>query len=160
MSHHPIPGSRFTKKTNTPILFIKILLVFLWGLFLLVNTWTINLEKLMNLQSIGFTWVSHPNYSSFFYFYDFTLVHTDYLKVKLGHFIGFAVMDILLFNLIKNHKYSIWTSFFFAFLTEFFQLFFGRDGRLYDLIIDTLGILTAYFFIKWQKNRGRGKHSP
>ncbi|XJZ26994.1 VanZ family protein [Bacillota bacterium Lsc_1132] len=46
--------------------------------------------------------------------------------------------------MLKNHKTAVALSLSFAFATEFLQLFLGRDGRLYDLGIDTFGILSAY----------------
>ncbi|TWD98883.1 VanZ like protein [Neobacillus bataviensis] len=129
-------------------IFIKPLLIVLWGLFLLLNTWTESIEKLMYLHTFGFRWVPHPDFLSFFIFNDITLVHSEFIKVKSGHFIGFAILDFLIFTLIKNHKYSIGIALVFAFITEFFQLFFGRDGRFYDLIIDSLGIFSVYFLTK------------
>jgi hypothetical protein len=139
------------KQTRKSTLFVKILLTSLWGFFLLLNTWSASFEQLIAFQSFEFKWVSAPHVMSFFYFNDFTLVHEDFVLVKLGHFIGFAVMDILLFNLIKSHKYSIAISITFAFLTEFLQLFFGRDGRFYDLAIDSLGVLSVFLIYKWIK---------
>ena len=65
--------------------------------------------------------------------------------VKTGHFIGFAIFDFLLFNWKKNHKVAI--AVVFALTTEVFQLFMGRDGRLYDLMIDSLGVITIYFLL-------------
>jgi VanZ family protein len=135
------------KSTTTPFV-LKIIIIFLWGLFLLLNTWAESLEHLLDFQSLGFRWVSTPNFRSFFYFYDLTLVHKDYLIVKIGHFLGFAIMDLLIFNLLKNHKYSIAIAIIFAFITEFLQMFFGRDGRLYDLIIDSLGVLSVFLILK------------
>ncbi|WP_312469069.1 VanZ family protein [Neobacillus sp.] len=150
MTHYQIQSSRSTnnKKPQKHILFMKITLVVFWGIFLLLSTWTENLEQLLDLQSVGFSWVSKPDLLSFFYFNDLTLIHPDYLIVKLGHFIGFAVMDLLLFNLIKSHKFSIGLSISLALLTEILQLFFGRDGRLYDLVIDSLGVLLVFFILK------------
>lgn len=139
------------KKTQKSLTTIKILLVILWGLFLLLNTWTESIERLIYLHSFGFRWVSNPDFLSFFYFHDFTLIHPEFIKVKFGHFIGFAIMDILLFNLLRSHKYSIIISIIFAFLTEFLQLFFGRDGRFYDLAIDSFGIISVYFLVNWLK---------
>jgi hypothetical protein len=153
MDHQQLQSSRInkSKKNRKYILFEKILMVILWEIFLLLNTWSASLGQLIEFQSFGFIWVSTPDFMSFFYFNDFTLIHEDFVLVKLGHFIGFAVMDILLFNLIKSHKYSIAISITFAFLTEFLQLFFGRDGRFYDLAIDSLGVLSVFLIYKWIK---------
>jgi VanZ family protein len=67
--------------------------------------------------------------------------------VKTGHFIGFAIFDLLLFNWKKNHKVAIAIAVIFALTTEVLQLFMGRDGRLYDLMIDSLGVMTVYFLL-------------
>ena len=123
-------------------------MIILWGLFLLVNTWTESIERLIYLNSFGLKWVSNPDFSSFFYFNDLILIHSEFIKIKLGHFVGFAIMDFLLFNLLRSHKYSIVLSITFAFFTEFLQLFFGRDGRFYDLVIDSFGILSVFFILK------------
>ncbi|WML46178.1 VanZ family protein [Neobacillus sp. PS3-40] len=148
----PVMGNSFKKNRK---FLLKIALILLWGLFLSLNTWTVSLEHLIAFQSASFKWVWSPNFLSFFYFYDFTLIHPDFLLVKLGHFMGFAIMDLLVFNLFKRHKISISISITYAFLTEFLQLFFGRDGRLYDLGIDSLGVLSIYFFIQLFKLTGK-----
>lgn len=139
---------QLTVKKNSfhPRNLIKIILIVFWGGFLAINTWTSNLERLLVFHTIHFKWVPSPNFLSFFYFNDFTTIHRYFVIVKLGHFTGFAIMDLLVLNLMQNHKASIGIAFSLAFFTEFLQLFLGRDGRLYDLIIDSLGILSVYLF--------------
>lgn len=153
MTHQQIEATRVNKniknKSRKRTIFIKMVITIVWGLFLLLNTWTESIEKLMYLHTFGFRWAANPDFLSFFYFHDFTLIHPEFIKVKSGHFIGFAILDFLLFNLIKNHKYSIGIAIVFAFITEFFQLFFGRDGRFYDLVIDSLGILSVFYIQKY-----------
>lgn len=122
--------------------------VLLWGIFLGIHTWTENLEALLQFQSIKFEWHSSPNFLEFFNFYDIRLIHPHWFWIKLGHFTGFAIMDVLLFIWLKNHKQSILISVAFAFITEVLQLFFGRDGRLYDLLIDSFGVLSVYYLLK------------
>jgi hypothetical protein len=132
---------------------IKITAIVLWGLFLSIHTWTKSLEDLLQFHSVGFKWDLSPNLLSFFYFDDLAITDPVFLKIKLGHFIGFAIMDLFIFCFFKSHKYSIGISITFAFLTEFLQPFFGRDGRLFDLCIDSLGVLSVYLFInllKWR----------
>jgi hypothetical protein len=150
MNQHYTPVTVNSKKKNKTL---KIFMILIWAIFLSINTWTKDLESLLDFQYIGFIWDPSPNFWSFFYFNDITLIHPAFILVKMGHFIGFAVMDLLIFNLIRNHKVSIGISVTYAFLTEFLQLFWGRDGRLYDLLIDTLGVLTVYFLIKTLKRQ-------
>ena len=99
MGQHRI--EKITNNTQRKSIVIKLLLIAFWGLFLLLNTWTESIEKLMYLHTFGFRWVPNPNFLSFFIFDDITLVHSEFIKVKSGHFIGFAILDLLLFSLIK-----------------------------------------------------------
>ncbi|MEH7119234.1 VanZ family protein [Neobacillus vireti] len=127
---------------------IYFLLVIIWGLFLGINTWSENLGNLLYHQSIVFKWDSSPDYLSFFNFYDISKIHQYFIVVKLGHFLGFLILDLLLFNWLKNHQKALVVSLIYALLTEVLQLYFGRDGRLYDLMIDSLGVAVVYFSSK------------
>jgi hypothetical protein len=115
-----------------------------------MDTWTDNLGALIRFQSLGFKWVSSPNFWSFFYWADISKIHHNFVIVKIGHFIGFGIFDLLLFHWKSSHKEALGISFTFALLTEILQLFFGRDGRLYDLIIDSLGAISVYFLVKYK----------
>jgi hypothetical protein len=143
-----ISGTVRKKKKNPVIVLLKILVVFTWGMFLLLNTWTNSLEFLFHFGTVTFHWNPTPDYKSFFLFNDITLIHPFFIIVKLGHFFGFLIMDLMLFYLFSNKKYAFIISIIFAFITEFFQLFFDRDGRLYDFFIDALGIFSAYYISK------------
>jgi hypothetical protein len=128
---------------------VSILIMIFWAVILTLNTWAQSLERLLDFQSLHFIWISAPNLLSFFNFNDIGSFHEeDFLVVKLGHFAGFAIMDLLIFNVMRNHKAAVCISIVFAFLTEFLQLFFGRDGRLYDLMIDSLGIISVYTLLQ------------
>ncbi|WP_256239260.1 VanZ family protein [Bacillus sp. EB600] len=127
----------------------KLLLVIVWGMFLGMDTWTDNLGALLRFQTIGFKWVSSPDFLSFFYWTDISKIHHNFVIVKIGHFLGFGMFDFLLFNWKQSHKEALGISFTFALLTEVLQLFFGRDGRLYDLLIDSFGAMSVYFIVKF-----------
>jgi VanZ family protein len=126
----------------------KIIPVIIWGIILLLHTWSSNLGALLRYQTISFTWVASPNYLSFFYLQDISTIHHYFIIVKTGHFVGFAIFDYLLFKWLRNHKQSLVLSISFALMTEILQLYFGRDGRMYDLVIDTMGIYSVYFLLK------------
>ncbi|MEH7438588.1 VanZ family protein [Neobacillus drentensis] len=127
---------------------LKVIPVIIWGFIILLHTWTSNLGALLRNQTFSFTWIVSPDYLSFFYLQDISTIHHYFIIVKTGHFVGFAIFDYLLFKWLNNHKRSLVISISFALITEILQLYFGRDGRMYDLVIDTLGILTVYFLLK------------
>lgn len=126
----------------------SILLAVFWAMILFLNTFTQDLSDLLTLRSIAFTWNSSPDFTKFFYFSDLTEIHQFFIIVKLGHFLGFALMDYFLFSTFKRHHLALSLSLCLAFLTEFLQLYFARDGRMYDFVIDTLGIFSMYFLLK------------
>ncbi|MFB5189244.1 VanZ family protein [Alicyclobacillus fastidiosus] len=100
------------------------------------------MRALLELSSLTFRLVPHPDWSAFFTL-DFQLGNPQWVITKLGHFSGFAIMDLLFLNCLKRGKLAVACSVVFAIGTEILQVPFGRDGRLYDVGIDTLGILCA-----------------
>lgn len=63
---------------------------------------------------------------------------------KVGHFLGFLVMDFLLYRLFRREFNAAVVAVLFAISTEVFQLYVSRDGRLYDIAIDSFGVLVSY----------------
>ncbi|WP_409303462.1 VanZ family protein [Peribacillus sp. SCS-155] len=123
-------------------------LVILWGMLLSIFIFVENLESLFLTKKPDFTWNKSPDFSSFFNFYDITLIHPWWFMVKGGHFLGFAILKLLLYVKSKNLIVATIISILFAGFTEILQLFFGRDGRLYDVVIDSMGILIALLLVK------------
>lgn len=140
--------NRRKKKKQT-----KLVLVIIWGLFLSMNIFAENLESLLSFTSLDFRWNSHPNYGSFFNLFDITQIHSYWFLVKAGHFIGFGIMNLLLYNLLGSHKKAIVLTIGFAIGSEILQLYFGRDGRLYDVVIDSLGVMADYYFLAGRRKR-------
>ncbi|MGG1573189.1 VanZ family protein [Fictibacillus sp. NRS-1165] len=132
---------------------IKLIVVIVWALFLGLHTFTDNLEALLYYQTVNFTWDPSPDFLSFFNLSDLTLIHQYFYLVKFGHFAGFAIIDLLLFSLLKKHSRSLVISIGFAIFTEIAQLYFGRDGRLYDVIIDSMGIIMVYVLLRQIKTQ-------
>ncbi|ASS65896.2 VanZ like family protein [Paenibacillus sp. RU4T] len=117
--------------------------VLVWALVLLVFTGTENLNNLLLHKQLVFVFNPEPDFAEFFNWTDVTRIHHVWVIVKLGHFIGFAILDLLVFNWLRNRPASLLISILFALATEILQLYLNRDGRLYDVLIDSFGALTA-----------------
>ena len=82
----------------------------------------------------------------------------DILRVivrKMAHFTEYLILGILVINACKYNsvkdiiKLSILICILYASLDEIHQLFIqGRGGRIFDVLIDTLGSLTGIFTYK------------
>ncbi|MGM0880098.1 MAG: VanZ family protein [Bacillota bacterium] len=75
----------------------------------------------------------------------------SYISQKIGHFSGFAIFAVLLISQNKRMGKSIILAVVYAILTEFLQLYFGRHGRLYDIAIDTAGIICGVIILRMAK---------
>ncbi|EIT84283.1 integral inner membrane protein [Fictibacillus macauensis ZFHKF-1] len=139
----------------------KKLIVILWITALSVPLFTTNLEALANGQGVHFSWQGTPVWLSFFNMNDLTDIHPYFVVVKLGHFLGFAILDLCLLLSFRNHRTAFIFSFSFAVTSEILQLFMGRDGRLYDVAIDTFGIVAMIIFVKgisFLRNTAKEQH--
>ncbi|AJY73472.1 VanZ family protein [Paenibacillus beijingensis] len=125
----------------------RILLAMSWTSILFIFTCTVSLSMLLKHQYIHFNFNPDPHFRQFFRLMDINKIHDEWIVVKLGHFIGFAIMDVLLFNMVRRKNTALLLSILFAIVTEIFQLYFHRDGRLYDVLIDSSGALISYLLL-------------
>lgn len=82
----------------------------------------------------------------------------DFFIFKTLHLIEYMILYLLLFRAFnKTTKFSLkkkfissfFLAFFYAASDEFHQTFVPtREGRIRDVIIDTIGIILAYFLLK------------
>lgn len=71
---------------------------------------------------------------------------------KIAHLIEYAVLYALLFRAKKNHLFSGAVSILYAISDEYHQTFVPtRHGLLTDVLIDSLGVLLMYIYLKWKK---------
>ena len=126
----------------------------LWCCLLLVGVMTSSVVALMHLSSISFHLDPHPMWRSFFYmdFYSH-LDNRGWMITKFGHFVGFGILDVLITLSFRRHSFSSMLAFLFAVGTELLQIPFGRDGRLYDVYIDTFGIaVIGFLYESWPRH--------
>lgn len=122
----------------------KIILI-VWGITLFTFTCAANSGFWKTSALPFFHWSGNPDFHQLFIM-DIKFM-PSYIMQKIGHFLGFAIFAIILLWISKKYRLSFALAVFYAILTEVFQLSFGRDGRIYDVAIDTLGIVVGLYFV-------------
>ena len=130
------------------ILYLAPLLTFVCAAFILVATCTSNAHDFLYLHIINFTFDSTPSFSDLFIMSDIHLTSEFYLIQKIGHMTAFGLLYFFLFNWIKKAGTAFFFCGLFALCTEVLQLYFRRNGRLFDVGIDLVGIFLAYLLCK------------
>ena len=129
---------------------MKAAMLLVWGIVLFIFTCAANSSFWSTGVLPYFHWTPSPDYH---HLLQMDLYYNKaYIIRKIGHFSGFSIFGILLYRINKSYGKSILMAVGFAIATEIFQLYFGRDGRLYDMVIDSCGILTGMVLIAWMKS--------
>lgn len=125
---------------------LRFLFLFLWASIIFICTCSASLEDVLMTHRIQFNWNSHPVFSVML-----NPLPSDVTKYfilrKLGHAFSFFIFTIVIYLNKPSYLISGITAFVYAFLTEILQLFFMRDGRLFDVAFDCTGIIAALFLI-------------
>ncbi|MGM0877172.1 MAG: VanZ family protein [Bacillota bacterium] len=120
-----------------------------------VFTCTESLFSLFTEQKVRFQFNRQPTLSDFFINDLTSFSDITYLIQKLGHFICFFFLAILLYWAWQRWLLVVLISFGLAFLTEVAQLFFSRSGRLLDVLYDVAGLMLffvlylCYRLVEW-----------
>lgn len=120
------------------------MITLIWAVILGVFTCTNDLVALLDHQSIGFQWVSHPHFADLLILSDAHPTQPFWLLIKTGHLLGFAFLEICVFYLCRTSSTAAWTAVLYGIATEMLQLYFHRDGRFLDMGIDALGVMLSY----------------
>ncbi|MGK7376299.1 VanZ family protein [Planococcus sp. 1R117A] len=131
---------------------IRLVLVLLWALVIIVATCTSDAWTFLFNQEVDFRFDLPPDFSELLRLDDISFSDSFYLIQKTGHILSFALLYVLILNWLKKRDAAFITSAAFAFFTEILQLFFERDGRLFDMGIDLLGIFLAYSILRHVAN--------
>ncbi|GHH97399.1 VanZ family protein [Neobacillus kokaensis] len=118
------------------------LFVLFWAGMIFVFTCTASFNGLMDTGEIRFYINPTPHFSELLAPLPLQL-SGGFLIQKFGHAFAFFILTALLQIAFQSKKLVFSLATFYAALTEFLQLFFTRDGRLFDVGIDTIGILLA-----------------
>ncbi|MFC4810919.1 VanZ family protein [Paenibacillus sp. GCM10023250] len=137
---------------------IRYVFTLLWGLFLFVCTCTYSFKRMIKHGTVGFHLNKHPDWHQLFQL-PLDDIHSFqmkwYLFQKLGHFTGFGILAAILTGFGRS-RFGLVLAFGYAVLTEVLQLYFSRDGRLFDVLIDGAGIVLAWTLLG-QPNRPAAK---
>ncbi|WP_409302891.1 VanZ family protein [Peribacillus sp. SCS-155] len=121
----------------------------IWGAILFFCICVANFDgTFFHFEAADFRWNPNPNFRELFILSDLTQIHEYFLLIKTGHFVGFAVLELLLFAAFRRKGLTVLLGLLLAISTEVLQLYFWRDGRIYDMIIDSAGTFCSYLIIR------------
>ncbi|MBB3129049.1 VanZ family protein [Paenibacillus rhizosphaerae] len=123
---------------------MRIFLTLIWAVCLFVFTCSFDFNALLHYHQAEFRLNPSPDWSELIKL-DLQWSSEAWINRKIGHFIGFFLLELLLSNL-RSSKLAVISAILYAALTEVLQLYFFRSGRIYDIVNDTFGILCAYLF--------------
>ncbi|MFZ7942062.1 MULTISPECIES: VanZ family protein [Bacillaceae] len=118
------------------------LLILVWGVVIFIFTCTASFHSLIEFGVIGFEWDSRPHFAELLFPLPAAL-SGHFLLQKLGHLTAFFIFTFLLHTKFQSRMLALIIATSYAALTEFLQLYFTRDGRLFDIGIDGIGVLLA-----------------
>ncbi|MDW0116081.1 VanZ family protein [Sporosarcina thermotolerans] len=119
-------------------------LTLIWIFFILVAGCTYSAHAFLYNQVIHFTPLFDPTFADLLITTDFNWTSRFFWIQKFGHMTAFGIMYILVLSSIQKEKKSLIICTVFALITEIMQLFFGRNGRFYDVGIDFIGIFVSF----------------
>lgn len=124
----------------------KLVFLIIWCSLIFISTCSASIENILENGIIVFNWTGNPSYSDFFNPMPVSPSFA-FLMRKMGHAFVFFILTAALFLLKRNLVFSGLSAFSFAVLTEILQLFFARDGRLFDVAFDSSGIVLALILL-------------
>lgn len=109
---------------------------------------TSNAQAFLYQGFISYALILNPDLSDFFRLSDIGFTDTFYLLQKTGHLLSFGMLYFFVFNWLQKSYKSGWICAVFALSSEIIQLFFQRNGRLFDVGVDLIGIFIACVLIQ------------
>jgi VanZ family protein len=118
----------------------------LWGVVIFVCVCTVNFQQLLDHGMVSFQFNRHPILSDYLIVNDISLHSRIYVTQKIGHFSCFFVLTLIATIGVRGgaaFRRGVLIAVGYAVFTELLQPFFGRDGRIVDMFIDSAGIVLA-----------------
>lgn len=118
------------------------LFTLLWAVAIFILTCTASFTGFLENGEVRFVWDGHPSFAKLLSPLPLHL-SSGFLLQKCGHVFAFLILTFLLQTKYHSKRFIVVLAVSYASLTEFLQLYFSRDGRLFDIGIDLIGILIA-----------------
>ncbi|MCM3569354.1 VanZ family protein [Neobacillus mesonae] len=125
---------------------LKLMFILCPAVIIFILTCTSSIENFIDTMNPSFIWMSEPDFSQFFNPLP-DVITEDFMHQKMGHALAFFIFTIALYTAFPSFYFYGILSFLYTWVTELLQLFFMRDGRLFDVGIDSIGIGTAILII-------------
>ncbi|OLS33986.1 VanZ family protein [Bacillus sp. MRMR6] len=117
-------------------------LIIVWVAIILTLTCTSSFSRLIEYGQIQFQWNHQPNFAQLLLPLPVE-ISKSFLLQKFGHIFVFMMLTLMLQTKYKSKRTALIIALSFSVITELLQLFFHRDGRIFDIGFDTIGILVA-----------------
>ncbi len=121
---------------------MRVFLILICAGTIFIFTCTSHFTSLFESGTIHFQWDPHPRLKELLLPLPAELTR-DFLIQKIGHFSAFFILTLLLQTRFQSKVLILIIAISYAALTEFLQLYFTRDGRIFDIGFDAFGILLA-----------------
>jgi hypothetical protein len=118
------------------------LFTLLWAAGIFILTCTASFTGFLENGEVRFVWDGQPSFAELLSPLPLDL-SSGFLLQKCGHVFAFFILSVLLQTKFHSKRFILFLAVSYASLTEFLQLYFSRDGRLFDIGIDLIGILIA-----------------
>ncbi|MCS0654773.1 VanZ family protein [Cytobacillus firmus] len=125
---------------------IRYVFLLFWCTVIFISTCSASLENYLEHGILHFNWNGNPSFADLFHAMPES-PSLAFLLRKLGHAFVFFILTAALFLLKRNLTFSGLAAFSLAVSTEILQLFFSRDGRVFDVAFDSIGIVLALILL-------------
>jgi VanZ family protein len=128
-------------------------MVLWWAAMLFIFTCSASLEETVRTLELQLMWESTPNLSEVWSPMPDQPGHYFWIR-KSGHAGAFFIFTVLLGRVFKKNPFmTLFISCAYAASTEFLQLYFSRDGRLFDIGFDFAGIFIGMAVMALRENK-------
>ncbi|HYK72550.1 MAG TPA: VanZ family protein [Pseudoneobacillus sp.] len=121
---------------------MRVAFIIAWAGLIFLFTCNSSFPDLYEYQQVSFHWTFTPSFEELLY--PLPTEENPYFTLqKIGHAFSFFIFTLLVLAKFPSKIKAFTIGLSYAFTTEILQLFFQRDGRLFDIGFDSIGILSA-----------------